>query len=82
MKVFFSDSFLSEEHGLVSVPRNGLDFCVWGGRRGNEPIFAFPEWLWMKKAMSPHSSTLVWKIPWMEEPGRLQPMASQRVGHD
>ena len=35
-----------------------------------------------KKAMAPHSSTLVWKIPWMEEPGRLQSMGSQRVGHD
>ena len=30
----------------------------------------------------PHSSTLAWKIPWMEEPGRLQSMRSQRVGHD
>ena len=29
-----------------------------------------------------HSSTLAWKIPWMEEPGRLQSMGSQRVGHD
>ena len=32
--------------------------------------------------MAPHSSTLAWKIPWMEEPGRLQSMGSQRVGHD
>ena len=32
--------------------------------------------------MAPHSSTLVWKIPWMEEPGRLQSMGSLRVGHD
>ena len=32
--------------------------------------------------MATHSSTLVWKIPWMEEPGRLQSMGSQRVGHD
>ena len=35
-----------------------------------------------EKAMAPHSSTLAWKIPWMEEPGRLQSMASLRVGHD
>ena len=34
------------------------------------------------KAMAPHSSTLAWKIPWMEEPGRLQSMGSLRVGHD
>ena len=32
--------------------------------------------------MAPHSSSLAWKIPWMEEPGRLQSMGSLRVGHD
>ena len=32
--------------------------------------------------MAPHSSTLAWKIPWMEEAGRLQSMGSLRVGHD
>ena len=36
----------------------------------------------MEKAMAPHSSTLAWKIPWTEEPGRLQSMRSHRVGHD
>ena len=36
----------------------------------------------LEKAMTMHSSTLSWKIPWMEEPGRLQPMGSQRVGRD
>ena len=35
-----------------------------------------------EKVMAPHSSTLAWKIPWMEEPGRLQSMGSLRVGHD
>ena len=35
-----------------------------------------------EKAMAPHSSTLAWKIPWTEEPGRLQSMGSKRVGHD
>ena len=35
-----------------------------------------------EKAMAPHSSTLAWKIPWMEEPGRLQSMGSPRVGQD
>ena len=35
-----------------------------------------------EKAMAPHSSTLAWKIPWTEEPGRLQSMGSPRVGHD
>ena len=33
-------------------------------------------------AMAPHSSTLSWKIPWMEEPGRLQSMGWLGVGHD
>ena len=36
----------------------------------------------LEKKMATHSSTLAWKIPWMEEPGRLQSMRSQRVGHD
>ena len=36
----------------------------------------------LEKEMAPHSSTLAWKIPWTEEPGRLQSMGSQRVGHD
>ena len=35
-----------------------------------------------KKAMAPHSSTLAWKIPWTEEPGRLQSMGSLRVRQD
>ena len=35
-----------------------------------------------EKAMAPHFSTLAWKIPWMEEPGKLQSMGSPRVGHD
>ena len=36
----------------------------------------------LKKEMATQSSTLAWKIPWMEEPGRLQSLGSQRVGHD
>ena len=39
-------------------------------------------WLKSEKAMAPHSSTFAWKIPWAEEPGRLQSMGSLRVGHD
>ena len=53
----------------------------------------FKSWCWsvqfgdvyavsLEKAMAPHSSTLAWKIPWMEEPGGLQSMGSLRVGHD
>ena len=47
------------------------------------------DWVWslgwedpLEKEMATHSSTLAWKIPWTEEPGRLQSMGSQRVGHD
>ena len=36
----------------------------------------------LEKAMAPHSSVLAWRIPWMEEPARLQSMGSLRVGHD
>ena len=36
----------------------------------------------LEKGEVTHSSTLAWKIPWVEEPGRLQSMGSQRVGHD
>ena len=49
-----------------------------------------PKWVpWLgkprtrrKKAMAPHSRTVAWKIPWMEEPGRLQSMGPLRVRHD
>ena len=36
----------------------------------------------LEKEMAPHFSTLAWKIPWTEEPGRLQSIGSLRVGHD
>ena len=38
--------------------------------------------LFSEKAMASHSSTLAWKIPWTEEPGRLQFMGSLRVGYN
>ena len=36
----------------------------------------------LEKGMAAHSSILSWRIPWTEEPGRLQSLGSQRVGHD
>ena len=36
----------------------------------------------LEKEMATHSSTLAWRTPWMEKPGGLQPMGSQRVGHN
>ena len=47
--------------------------CIWNLRMSRPG----PE-----KAMAPHCSTLTWKIPWMEEPGKLQSMGSLRVRHD
>ena len=38
-------------------------------------------WEDLEKGMTPHSSILAWEIPWTEEPGRLQSMGSQKVGH-
>ena len=40
------------------------------------------DWIGMEKAIAPHSSTLAWKIPWMEEPGRLQSVGARRVGYN
>ena len=45
-------------------------------------LFLLPYAVSWEKAMAPHSSTLAWKIPWAEEPGRLKSMESVRVGHD
>jgi len=56
---------------MVSLPRNVPKAWI------IRPSIYRPE-----KAMEPHSSTLAWKIPWMEEPGRLQSMGSLRVRHD
>ena len=36
----------------------------------------------LEKGMATHSSVLAWRIPWTEQPGRLQSIGSQRVGHD
>ena len=47
---------------------------TWGRSLGQEDP--------LEKEMATHSSTLAWKIPWTEKPGRLQSLGSQRVGHD
>ena len=48
------------------------------GDPGSIPVLEDP----LEKEMATHSSTLAWKIPWTEEPGRLQSMGLQRVRHD
>ena len=58
------------------------------GKKYIKTVYCHPAYLTFlqssvpEKAMAPHSSTLAWKIPWTEEPGRLQSMGSLRVGHD
>ena len=63
------------EEGLGDTYEGVGDREVWG---------TLGEGVWdtLEKAMAPHSSTLSWKIPWTEEPGRLQFMGSRRVGHN
>ena len=66
--------------------------CVWLGFSTASleilvPLFLFgtiliEAWWYLIVAMAPHSSTLAWKLPWTEDPGRLQSMGSLRVGHD
>ena len=46
------------------------------------PFLTCGVYVMAEKAMAPHSSTLAWRIPWTEEPGRLQFMGLRRVGHD
>ena len=62
------------------MPRSGIA----GSYGGFIPSIFFKEspYHLPEKAMAAHSSTLAWKIPWMEEPGRLQSMGSLRVRHD
>ena len=60
-------------HLTVSCKIKGVEF-------GGSVMYNFLQ-SHAEKAMVPHSSTPAWKIPWMEEPGRLQSMGSLRVGH-
>ena len=57
------------------------------GKEYVKSVYCHPAYLtyirvYSEKAMATHSSTLAWKIPWMEDPGRLQSRGSLRVGHD
>ena len=71
---------------FVSPPTN-MDW-KWGGfldnKEGTDSMcFLVPIYpIFSEKAMAPDSSTLAWKVPWTEEPGRLQSMGSRGVGHD
>ena len=69
-----------EQKGRARTKVSPEHYC--GKRLGGGASLAV-QWLRLcAKAMTPHSSTLAWKIPWMEEPDRLQSMGSLRVRHD
>ena len=72
------------DHGLGRFPGEGkgypLQYSGLYSPRGCKQLDTTERLL--EKAMAPHSSTLAWKIPWREEPGRLQSMRSLRVRHD
>ena len=72
LKNLLSSELQSSSFGEQHV----LFFRLLGPKRFKDNCSRVPE-----KAMAPHSTTLAWKIPWMEEPGRLQSMGSLRVGH-
>ena len=80
-KVFFLFLFFYKR--LWMCGRN-IEYMEWLWQRGRKVpdygVFLF--FFFLEKAMATHSSILAWKIPWMEEPGRLQSMGSLRVGDD
>ena len=72
-------------HSVSSWP-TWVNYCLISFTKWISFDFMSFFWPWLvymlEKAMATHSSTLAWKIKWMEELGRLQSMWSQRVGHD
>ena len=75
----FSISPSSEYSGLISSRIDWFDFLALQGTLKSLQWFIYLYiYIYMKKAMAPHSSTLAWEIPGMEEPGGLQSMGSQK----
>ena len=68
LKEFLGDSVVK------NLPANAGDARDAGSILGQEDP--------LEEGMATHSSILAWRIPWTEEPGELQSMGSQRVGHD
>ena len=77
-------------HGLQIVRHNWATFTFFLSQLSIRKSFSLSylfgnlslSAIYLERAMATYSSTLAWKIPWMEEPGRLQSMGSLRVGHD
>ena len=82
----FNEMFLHKSKVPARTANHALDTCL----HMAESLHCSPETITtlligytsMEKAMAPHFRTLAWKIPWVEEPGRLQSMGSLRIGHD
>ena len=70
---------LFDNSNIPSISKSGSDACSLSSNYFL--LFRTPS-DFLEKAMATHSSTLAWKIPWTEEPGRLQSMGSLRVRHD
>ena len=91
---FFCTKYRHTFCGCCSVAKscltlcNPADYCLPGSSVHGILKARILEWVAVpssrgsEKAMAPHSSTLAWKIPWTEEPGRLQSTGSLKVGHD
>ena len=86
--MFFSHLISNDNLNLEREKKHrGGEEERWGGnerrkRKRERETVAFQSIKYLGKAMAPHSSTLAWKIPWTEEPGRLQSTGSLRVRHD
>ena len=69
-------------YGPGPAKKQGMCVGGGGGQISVQPLNSTPLMTPTEKAMATHSSTLAWKIPWTEEPGRLQSMGSLGVRHD
>ena len=80
---FFPNTLLQKCQNCVRLPRwfNGKE-STFQCRKHKRHIWSLGAEDPLEKEMETHSSTLAWKIPWTEEPGRLQSLGLQRVGHD
>ena len=67
-------------HGVAKSQTRLMDFYFQQTGKMQDPSLGWKDPL--EKGMATHSSILAWRIPWLDEPGRLQSMGSQRVGHD
>ena len=85
----FSISPSNEYSGLISFRMDWLDLVAFKGtlksllqHHSSKASILWHSAFFAENTMATHSSTPAWKIPWVEEPGRLQSMGSRRVGHD